>query len=99
MVRGQRVPAYAQFEINPDEPVYVIGVVSQLTGLPVWTLRALDREGIVRAKRSVGQTRLYSLNHVRQLVHIRELIMEEGVNVHGVRIILRMEMRTTYSRA
>ena len=28
-----------QFDIDPDEPVYVIGVVSQLIRLPIWTLR------------------------------------------------------------
>jgi hypothetical protein len=33
--------------ISPDEPVYVISVVSKLTDLPVWTLRQLDKAGIV----------------------------------------------------
>lgn len=96
MVRRQEGPQSEAFEIEPDEPVYVIGVVSQLTKLPIWTLRALDREGIVRAKRSEGQTRLYSLDDLRRLVHIRELLIQEHVNVQGVRVILRMEMRTAY---
>jgi DNA-binding transcriptional MerR regulator len=79
------------FAIEPDEPVYVIGVVSQLIGLPVWTLRVLDREGVVKAARRDGRARLYCYNDLQRLVKIRQLIVEEQVNVHGVRVILRME--------
>ncbi len=78
------------FDINPDEPVYVIGVVSQLIRLPVWTLRVLDQHGIVRAKRRDGRHRLYSLNDLKRLQHVRRLMVEKGVNVHGVRVILQM---------
>ena len=28
--------------ISPDEPVYVISVVSKLVEIPLWTLRQLD---------------------------------------------------------
>jgi len=79
------------FAIDPGQPVYVIGVVSQLVRLPIWTLRALDREGVVKAKRRRGRARLYSLKDVRVLLRIRRLCVEEGVNLHGVRVILEME--------
>lgn len=78
------------FDIEPDEPVYVIGVVSRLVRMPIWTLRILDREGLVKPKRRDGRARLYSLEDLRRLAHIRRLMMEEGVNVQGVRVILRM---------
>lgn len=78
------------FDIGPDEPVYVIGVVSHLIRLPVWTLRVLDRHGIVKAKRRDGRHRLYSLNDLKRLQHVRHLMIEQGVNVQGVRVILRM---------
>ena len=81
----------ARFSIDPDEPVYVIGVVSRLVHLPIWTLRILDREGLVRPRRRVGRARLYSLEDVRRLLRIRRLCQDEGVNWKGVRIILRME--------
>lgn len=81
----------AELTIAPDEPVYGIGVVSQLVQLPIWTLRILDREGIVKPKRSRGRTRLYSLQDVQRLAHVRRLLVDEGVNMSGVRIILRME--------
>jgi DNA-binding transcriptional MerR regulator len=80
-----------EFDIDPAQPVYVIGVVSQLVRLPVWTLRILDREGLVKPKRRVGRARLYSLDDVRRLIRIRQLYQERRVNTEGVRIILQME--------
>jgi DNA-binding transcriptional MerR regulator len=79
------------FDIDPGEPVYVIGVVSRLVRLPIWTLRLLDREGLVRPKRRTGRARLYSLEDVRRLVRIRELCVEHGVNRQGIRVILKIE--------
>jgi DNA-binding transcriptional MerR regulator len=81
------------FEIDPAEPVYVIGVVSQLVKLPVWTLRIIDRQGLVRPKRRAGRARLYSLEDVRVLLRIRYLVKEQRVNLDGVRVILRMQAR------
>ena len=95
-VRATRFQEVAQFDIDPNEPVYVIGVVSQLIRLPIWTLRILDREGLVKAKRREGHWRCYSLNDLRRLRQIRQLIVEQGVNVKGVRVILHMT-RVTYS--
>ena len=87
---GQR-----DFSIEPDEPVYVIGVVSRLVRIPIWTLRALDREGLVKAKRRRGHARLYSLADVRRLIVIRRLVVEQGVNIRGVRVIMRMTVRSS----
>ena len=91
MKRNETVayPQQANFDIDPVEPVYVIGVVSRLVRLPIWTLRILDREGVVIPKRREGRARLYSLCDVRQLVQIGQLIVEEGVNIQGVRVILQ----------
>lgn len=88
----QRLVHVKAFDIGPDEPVYVIGVVSRLVRLPIWTLRVLDREGLVKAKRRTGRARLYSLHDVRRLIRIRQLCIEEGVNWDGIRVILRMEV-------
>ena len=53
--------------ISPDEPVYVISVVSKLVNLPVWTLRQLDKKGIVCPRRAGRKSRLYSLKDVKKL--------------------------------
>jgi MerR family transcriptional regulator/heat shock protein HspR len=81
------------FDINisPDEPVYVISVVTKLVDLPIWTLRQLDKAGIVRAKRIGKKSRLYSLKDVRKLEYVHYLMEEKHVNIHGIRIILERE--------
>jgi len=84
--------AKREFAIDPEEPVYVIGVVSRLVQLPIWTLRILDREGLVKPKRRVGRARLYSLEDLRRLTRIHHLMVDEGVNLQGVRVIMRMHI-------
>lgn len=77
--------------ISPDEPVYVISVVSKLVDLPVWTLRQLDKVGVVRPKRIGKKSRLYSLKDIKRLEYIHYLMEEKRVNIHGIKIILQKE--------
>ncbi|MCM8792636.1 MAG: MerR family transcriptional regulator [Candidatus Omnitrophica bacterium] len=78
-------------QISPDEPVYVISVVSKLVDLPVWTLRQLDKLGIVCPTRIGKKSRLYSLKDIRKLEYIHYLMEEKGVNLKGIKIILELE--------
>jgi MerR family transcriptional regulator/heat shock protein HspR len=77
--------------ISPDEPVYVISVVSKLVDLPFWTLRQLDKVGIVRPKRIGKKSRLYSLKDIKKLEYIHYLMEDRHVNIHGIKIILEIE--------
>ena len=83
-----------QFEIkiSPDEPVYVISIVSKLLGIPIWTLRELDKEGVVCAKRLGKKSRLYCLKDIKKLEYIHYLMEDKGVNIKGIKLILEMEM-------
>jgi MerR family transcriptional regulator/heat shock protein HspR len=78
-------------EVLADEPVYVISVAAKLAGLPTWTLRVLDKEGIVRPQRTAKDRRLYSDRDIARLARIRYLTEERGVNMAGVKLILEME--------
>jgi MerR family transcriptional regulator, heat shock protein HspR len=75
-------------KIGPEEPVYVIGVVCKLVDIPIWTLRQLDKAGVVRPKRIGKKNRLYSLKDLKRLEHVRYLMEKKRVNIHGVKIIL-----------
>jgi len=77
-------------QISPDEPVYVISVVSRLTDVPVWTLRQLDKAGIVRPKRMGKKNRFYCLKDIKKLEYIHYLMEEKHVNIHGIKIILEI---------
>jgi MerR family transcriptional regulator/heat shock protein HspR len=77
--------------ISPDEPVYVISVVSKLVDLPLWTLRQLDKAGIVSPKRIGRKSRLYSLKDVKKLEYVHFLMEDKHVNIHGIKIIIQKE--------
>ncbi|MBU0549411.1 MAG: MerR family transcriptional regulator [Candidatus Omnitrophica bacterium] len=81
-------------KISPDEPVYVISVVSKLVELPLWTLRALDKAGVVKPRRVGKKSRLYSMKEVRRLEYVHYLMEEKGVNIHGIKMILEIEEKT-----
>ena len=75
-------------KIGPEEPVYVISVVCKLVKIPVWTLRQLDKAGVVRPKRIGKKNRLYSLKDLKRLEYVHYLMEEKRVNIHGLKIIL-----------
>lgn len=80
-------------EILDDEPVYTSGVVTRLLGIPVWVLKQLDRESVVKPPRKKGRYRFYSRNELKKLEHVWYYMNEQGVNVQGVRVILEMEAK------
>jgi len=78
-------------EIDPDEPVYIMSVVSHLVHIPEWTIRQLDKAGIVCPKRKARQKRLYCQNDIKKLEYIHYLMEERGVNIKGIKVILELE--------
>lgn len=78
---------------GPDEPVYTIGVVARLLGISPQTLRVFEREGLVAPSRTDANIRLYSQNELVVLRRICELVKTEGVNIAGVRAVMRVERR------
>ncbi|MCK9431621.1 MAG: MerR family transcriptional regulator [Candidatus Omnitrophica bacterium] len=74
--------------IPPEEPVYAISVVCRLVDIPVWTLRQLDRAGVVRPKRLGGKNRFYSQKDLKRLEYVRYLMVRKRVNIHGLKVIL-----------
>jgi len=79
--------------ISPDEPVYVISVASKLVDLPVWTLRQLDKVGVVCPKRIGKKSRLYSLKDIKRLEYVHYLLEDKRVNISGIKMILEIEYK------
>ena len=80
-----------ELHISQDVPVYVISVVSKLVGIPVWTLRQLDKAGVVCPKRVGKKSRLYCMKDMRRLEYVHYLMEEKHVNVRGIKIIIEMQ--------
>lgn len=79
--------------LDPEAPLYVIGVASGMAGLPIWTLRKLDTLGAVSPLRVGIRTRCYSQVQVQQLRYIKYLMEERHVNISGVKVVLEIEMK------
>ena len=78
-------------QIEPDNPVFVISVAAQLSGLHAQTLRSYDRLGLVSPGRSSGGGRRYSARDIALLREVQRLSQEEGVNLAGIKRIIELE--------
>jgi MerR family transcriptional regulator/heat shock protein HspR len=74
-----------------DRPRYMISVAADLVGMHPQTLRIYEAKGLVRPKRTPGNTRLYSERDVERLRLIQRLTNELGLNLAGVEHVLRLE--------
>ena len=85
----------------PDErPRYMISVAAELVGMHPQTLRIYENKGLVRPKRTAGNTRLYSEHDIERLRLIQRLTSELGLNLAGVELVLRLEdeLRKAHAR-
>ena len=74
-----------------DRPRYMISVAADLVGMHPQTLRIYENKGLVRPKRTAGNTRLYSERDIERLRLIQQLTTELGLNLAGVEHVLRLE--------
>lgn len=82
-----------EIDIKPEEPVYIISIVSRIVHIPVWTLRQLEKKDVIKPKRIGKKTRCYSLKDIKKLEYIRYLMEKKHVNISGIKIILEIEHR------
>ena len=74
-----------------DRPRYMISVAADLVGMHPQTLRIYESKGLIRPKRTSGNTRLYSEVDLERLRLIQRLTNELGLNLAGVEQVLRLE--------
>jgi MerR family transcriptional regulator, heat shock protein HspR len=74
-----------------DRPRYMISIAAELVGMHPQTLRIYEAKGLVRPKRTAGNTRLYSDADVERLRLIQQLTTEVGLNLAGVERVLHLQ--------
>ncbi|HEX6662397.1 MAG TPA: helix-turn-helix transcriptional regulator [Gaiellaceae bacterium] len=74
-----------------DRPRYMISVAAELVGMHPQTLRIYESKGLLRPKRTAGNTRLYSEADLDRLRLIQELTNELGLNLAGVEQVIRLQ--------
>jgi MerR family transcriptional regulator, heat shock protein HspR len=77
--------------VTPDHPRYMISVAAELVGMHPQTLRIYENKGLIRPKRTAGNTRLYSEADLERLRLIQRLTNELGLNLAGVEHVLRLQ--------
>jgi len=69
----------------------MISIAAELVGMHPQTLRMYEQKGLVRPKRTAGNTRLYSEADLERLRLIQRLTGELGLNLAGVEAVLGLE--------
>jgi MerR family transcriptional regulator/heat shock protein HspR len=82
-----------------ERPRYMISVAADLVGMHPQTLRIYEQKGLVRPRRTPGNTRLYSERDLQRLRLIQRLTTELGLNLAGVEHVLRLEDELQRTRA
>ena len=82
-----------------ERPRYMISVAAELVGMHPQTLRIYESKGLVRPRRTPGNTRLYSEADLERLRLIQRLTTELGLNLAGVETVLRLEDELEKMRA
>jgi MerR family transcriptional regulator, heat shock protein HspR len=81
-----------------ERPRYMISVAADLVGMHPQTLRIYENKGLIRPKRTAGNTRLYSDVDLERLRLIQRLTNELGLNLAGVEHVLRLQDELTRMR-
>ena len=74
-----------------ERPRYMISVAADLVGMHPQTLRIYEAKGLVRPKRTPGNTRLYSEADIERLRLIHQLTTQLGLNLAGVETVLKLQ--------
>ncbi len=74
-------------------PVFMIGIASELIGVHPQTLRMYEQKGLLRPRKSIKNTRLYSQEDIELGRYIQSLTQEMGMNLAGVKKVLDLERR------
>lgn len=77
-------------EHSDQDPVYVISIAAQISGMHPQTLRQYDRMGLVSPERASGRGRRYSLRDIASLRNIQRLV-GDGINLTGIKRIIELE--------
>ena len=77
--------------LTDSRPRYMISVAAELVGMHPQTLRIYEAKGLVRPRRTPGNTRLYSEADLERLRLIQQLTTQLGLNLAGVETVLKLQ--------
>lgn len=77
-------------EIEKYEPVFTIGTVARKLNVAVQTVRMYEQEGLVLPHKTATGRRMYSLHDLERLHCVRQMIVEYGLNIQGIKKLMAL---------
>lgn len=77
-------------EIDPNKPLYPIGVVAEILCISQRILRLYEVKNVIKPSRTYSNRRLYSQNDIQKIEYIHYLTHIKKVNLEGVKVIFNL---------
>lgn len=74
--------------IDEKKAVFTIGIAAQMLEVHPRTLRIYEEEGLIKPQRK-GKWRYYTMNDIRWIECLREMIHEHGISIAAVKKLLQ----------
>jgi MerR family transcriptional regulator/heat shock protein HspR len=76
--------------ISDTTPVYTLGTISDLSGIPVHSIRQYVDKGLIIPFKKESGRHLFSKIDLLRLKYIQKLLEEDGLNIAGIRAIFSL---------
>ncbi len=76
--------------IASTSPVYTMSVTSDLSGIPVHSIRQYIDKGLIIPFKKESNRNLFSQLDILRLKYIHKLLTEDGLNIAGIRTLLAL---------
>lgn len=74
--------------IDSTTPVYTLSITSDLSGIPIHSIRQYIDKGLIIPFRKESNRNLFSQVDIIRLKFIHKLLVEDGLNVAGIKSLL-----------
>lgn len=74
--------------VDEKKAIFTIGVAAQMLGVHPRTLRIYEEEGLIIPQRK-GKWRYFTMNDIKWIECLREMIHEHGVSIAAVKKLLQ----------
>jgi len=76
--------------VESTTPVYTLSIASELSGIAVHSIRQYIDKGLIIPYRKESNRNLFSQVDILRLKYIHKLLVEDGLNIAGIRSLLAL---------
>ena len=76
--------------VESTTPIYTLSITSTLAGIPAHSIRQYIDKGLIIPFRKESNRNLFSQVDILRLKYVNKLLVEDGLNIAGIRSLLAM---------